>query len=189
MLLINLLPWRKNRMRQQARRWLGLLWLQLVLMLCLVVVLYFLWQHRQQRAQEMLNAAEAEQRQLTSHYQQTYSVRDRLRRYQEKERTEAIILRDNRRNLQLFEQLVSMLPARLWLTEIVDRRSHLLLSGLSENYDDIIALQHALSRHASVERVHLLHTSRERDAGTRLSFSFRADWFGMTLSPQEKNHD
>nr|WED69870.1 hypothetical protein PJ912_10480 [Pectobacterium colocasium] len=46
MLLINLLPWRKNQMHRQARRWLGLLWLQIGIALCLIAASYLLWQHR-----------------------------------------------------------------------------------------------------------------------------------------------
>ncbi|ATY92540.1 PilN domain-containing protein [Pectobacterium atrosepticum] len=189
MLLINLLPWRKTQMRQWAHRWLGLLWLQTGLMFCLIAAIYLFWQHRQQRAQEVLNTELAQQQQLTALYQQTHRVRETLRRHQEQERTEAIILHDNRRNLHLLEQLAGMMPTRLWLTEIADRGSHLLLSGVSENYHDIITLQHTLLRHASVERVQLLHTSRERGVNTGLRFSFQVDWHGTTASSLGQDHD
>ncbi|MER0048762.1 PilN domain-containing protein [Pectobacterium odoriferum] len=189
MLLINLLPWRKTQMRQRARRWLGLLWLQTGLMLCLITASYLFWQHRQQRAQDELNIALAQQQQLTALYQQTHQARETLRRYQAQERAEVRGRHDNRRNLHLFDQLAGMMPARLWLTEIADRGSHLLLSGVSENYHDIITLQHVLLRHASVERVQLLQTSRERGVNTGLRFSFQANWRDTDASLQEEGHD
>ncbi|MEQ6969933.1 PilN domain-containing protein [Pectobacterium polaris] len=189
MLLINLLPWRKTQMRQRARRWLGLLWLQMGLMLCLIAASYLFWQHRQQRAQDEINAVLAQQQQLTARYQQTHQAREVLRRYLEQERAEAIVQHDNRRNLHLLDQLAGMMPTRLWLTEIADRSSHLLLSGVSENYHDIITLQHALSRHVSVERVQLLHTSRERGVNTRLRFSFQANWRDTGVSSPGEDHD
>ncbi|KFX04415.1 fimbrial protein [Pectobacterium betavasculorum] len=189
MLLINLLPWRKTQMRQRARCWLVLLWLQTGLMFCLIAAVYLLWQHRQQRAQDVLNAEVAQQQQLTTLYQQTHQARETLRRYQVQERAEAIVQHDNRRNFHLLDQLAGMMPARLWLTELTDRGSHLLLSGVSENYHDIIMLQHALLRHVSVERVQLLYTSRERGANTGLRFSFQADWRGSSVSSAGGNHD
>ncbi|MFJ5454622.1 PilN domain-containing protein [Pectobacterium jejuense] len=189
MLLINLLPWRKTQIRQRARRWLGLLWLQTGLMLCLIATSYLLWHNRQQRAEDELNAVLAQQQQLTTRYQQTHQAREALRRYLEQERVQAVILHDNRRNLHLFDQLAGMMPARLWLTEIADRGSYLLLSGVSENYHDIITLQHALSRHVSVERVQLLHTSRERGVNTPLRFSFQANWRDTGVSLPGEDHD
>ncbi|MEQ9889069.1 PilN domain-containing protein [Pectobacterium zantedeschiae] len=189
MLLINLLPWRKTQMRQRARRWLRLLWLQMGLMFCLIAVIYLLWQHRQQRAQDAFNSAQAQQQQLTALYQQTHQARETLRRYQAQERADAIVRHDNRRNLHLLDLLASMMPASLWLTEITDRGSHLLLSGVSESYRDIITLQHALLRHVSVERVQLLHTTRERGASTGLRFSFQADWRGSAVSSAGEDHD
>ncbi|MDY4385457.1 PilN domain-containing protein [Pectobacterium aroidearum] len=189
MLLINLLPWRKTRMRQQARRWLGLLWLQIGITLCLLVASYLLWLHRQQQAQDALNTVLAQQQQLTALYQQTHQARETLRRYLEQERSQAAILHDNHRNLGLLEQIAGIMPARLWLTEIADRGSHLLLSGVSESYRDIITLQHALLRHASVERVQLLHTSRERGMNTGLRFSFQANWRDVSTSSHGEGHD
>ncbi|WP_113626983.1 PilN domain-containing protein [Pectobacterium peruviense] len=189
MQLINLLPWRKTQMRQRARRWLGLLCFQMGLMCCLIAAMYLLWQQRQQRAQDVLNTAVAQQQQLTTLYQQTHQARETLRRYQAQERAEAIVQHDNRRNLHVLEQLASMMPARLWLTEIADRGSHLLLSGMSENHHDIITLQNTLSRHASVERVQLLHASRERGVNTGLRFSFQADWRGTTDLSQGEVHE
>ncbi|MCL6330741.1 fimbrial protein [Pectobacterium carotovorum subsp. carotovorum] len=189
MLLINLLPWRNTRMRQRARRWLGLLWLQTGLMLCLIAASYLLWQNRQQRAQDELNAVLAQQQQLTVQYQQTHQAREALRRYLEQERSEARVRHDNRRNLHLLDQLAGMVPAHLWLTEIADRGSHLLLSGVSENYHEIITLHHALSRHVSVERVQLLHTSRERGVNTLLRFSFQANWRDTGVSLPGEDHD
>ncbi|GKW11414.1 MULTISPECIES: PilN domain-containing protein [Pectobacterium] len=189
MLLINLLPWRTTQMRQRARRWLGLLWLQTGLMLCLIAASYLLFQHRQQRAQDGLDTVLMQQQQLSTLYQQTHLARETLRRFQAQERTEAVILHDNRRNLHLLEQLAGMMPARLWLTEIADRGSHLLLTGVSENYHDIITLQHALLRHVSVERIQLLRTSRERDMGDGLRFSLRVDWRGATDSLLGDDHD
>ncbi|MBN3175307.1 PilN domain-containing protein [Pectobacterium brasiliense] len=189
MLLINLLPWRNTRIRQRARRWLALLWLQTGLMLCLIAATYLLWQNRQQRAQDELNAVLVQQQQLTVQYQQTHQAREALRRYLEQERGETIVQHDNRRNLHLLDQLAGMVPARLWLTEIADRGSHLLLSGVSENYHDIITLQHELSRHVSVERVQLLHTSRERGVNTPLRFSFQANWRDAGVSLPGEDHD
>ncbi|WP_409158757.1 PilN domain-containing protein [Pectobacterium sp. B2J-2] len=189
MLLINLLPWRKIRMHRQACRWLGLLWLQIGMTLCLIVASYLFWQYRQQQAQDVLNAVLARQQQLTALYQQTHQAREALRRYLEQERAQAAILHDNRRNLHLLEQIAGMMPARLWLTEIADRGSHLLLSGVSESYRDIATLQHALLRHASVERVQLLHTSRERGVNTGLHFSFQANWRDVGTSSPGEGHD
>ncbi|GKW25680.1 PilN domain-containing protein [Pectobacterium polonicum] len=189
MLLINLLPWRKTQRRQRARRWLGLLWLQAGLMLCLIAASYLLCQHRQQRAQDGLNAVLAQQQQLAALYQQTYLARETLRRFQVQERTEAVILHDNRRSLHLLEQLAGMMPVRLWLTEIADRGSHLLLTGVSGNYHDIITLQHALLRHVSVERVQLLRTSRERGVDDGLRFSLQVDWRSATDSLLGDDHD
>lgn len=189
MLLINLLPWRKNRMRRQARRWLGLLWLQIGMALCLIAASYLLWQHRQQQAQDVLNTVLTQQQQLTALYQQTHQAREALRRHQERERAQAVILNDNRRNLHLLEQIAGMMPARLWLTEIADRGSHLLLSGVSESYRDVVALQHALLRHASVEHVQLLQASKERDANIGLRFSFQVNWRDVGTSSLGEGHD
>ncbi|MBA0168690.1 MULTISPECIES: PilN domain-containing protein [Pectobacterium] len=189
MLLINLLPWRKHQMHRQARRWLGLLWLQIGIALCLIAASYLLWQHRQEQAQDTLNTVLAQQQQLTALYQQTHQARETLRRYLEQERAQALILNDNRRNLHLLEKIAGMMPARLWLTEIADRGSYLLLSGVSESYRDIVTLQHALLRHASVDRVQLLHTSQERGVNTGLRFSFQANWRDVGTSAQGKDHD
>ncbi|PWD63736.1 PilN domain-containing protein [Pectobacterium parmentieri] len=189
MLLINLLPWRNTQIRQRARRWLGLLWLQTGLMLCLIAASYLFWQHRQQRAQDGLNAVLAQQQQLTALYQQTHLAREALHRLQVQERAEAVILHDNRRNLHLLERLAGMMPERLWLTEIVDRGSYLLLTGVSENYHDIITLQHALLRHVAVERVQVLRTSRERGVDNGLRFSLQADWRDATDALQGDDHD
>lgn len=190
MLLINFLPWRKAQMRQRARRWLRLLWLQMGLMFCFIAVAYLLWQHRQQRAHNEFDVAQVQQQQLASRYQQTHQARETLRRYQVQERAEAIVRYDNRRNLHLLDRLAGMMPARLWLTEIADRGSHLLLSGVSENYHDIIMLQNALLRHVSVERVQLLQTSRERGVNSWLRFSFQADWHGAATAPSlGEDHD
>ncbi|KHN53828.1 PilN domain-containing protein [Pectobacterium fontis] len=189
MLLVNLLPWRTTQMRQRARRWLGLLWLQAGLMLCLIAASYLFWQHRQQRAQDELNVVLAQQQQLTELYQQTHQARETLRRYLEQERAEAVIQHENRRSLHLLEPLAGLMPDRLWLTEIADRGSYLLLSGVSENYQDIIVLQNKLARHVSVESVQLLNTSRERGVQTALRFSFQANWRDTRVSLRDEGHD
>lgn len=189
MLLINLLPWRKIRLHRQARLWLRLLWLQIGVMLCLIAASDLLWQHWQQRAQDALNAVRIQQQQLTALHQQTQRVQEMLHRYQEQERAEAAIRHDNRRTLHLLDRLAGLMPARLWLTEIADRGSHLLLSGVSESYHDIIALQDALLRHAAVERVQLRHTSREPGANGGLRFSFQTNWRDTGVSSPEESHD
>ncbi|MEH0834343.1 PilN domain-containing protein [Pectobacterium cacticida] len=188
-MLINLLPWRETQMRRRAHRWLLLLWLQAGMMFCFIAALYLIWYGRQQRAQETLDAVQIQQQQLVARYQQTHLAQETLRRHQVQEHAEAIVRQDNRRNLRLFEQLASIMPARLWLTEMADGGSHLLLSGVGESYHDIVMLQHALLRHISVERVRLLHTFRDRDANAWLRFSFQVDWRDSIVSPAGDAHD
>ncbi|QTF06836.1 PilN domain-containing protein [Brenneria izadpanahii] len=184
MLLVNLLPWRKRRLRQRARRWLTLLLLQLTLAALIIAGFYITLRQQRLMSQRELSGISAQQRQLTQQYQQTRRMWDRLRDYQAQHDADAAAQRHNQRYLSLLEQLVSMMPRRLWLTDIADRGNHLLISGLSENYTDIVALNRALMAHPDLERAQVLQALREQNDRTLLSFSLQADW---TLTDSTKS--
>ncbi|MFE8100546.1 PilN domain-containing protein [Brenneria goodwinii] len=176
MLLVNLLPWRKRRLRRRARRWLTLLLLQLALA-ALVLAGYYIILHQQRLVlQRELGDISERQRQLTLQYQQTRRMWNQLRDYQAQHDADAAALRHNQRYLNLLDRITAMLPRRLWLTEIADRGQHLLISGLSENYADIVVFNRSLVRHPELARVQVLEALRQQKDRALLSFSLQADW-------------
>ncbi|MDX5630777.1 MULTISPECIES: PilN domain-containing protein [unclassified Brenneria] len=175
MLLINLLPWRRQRLRRRARRWLALLLLQLILVAVALAGFYWHWHQQRLMLQRELDGLSAQQRQLTQQYQQTRRMWHQLRDYQAQRDADEAALRHNQRYLTLLEQMASMMPRRLWLTDLADRGDHLLISGLSENYTDIVDLNRSLTRHPDLARVRVLQARRQNDRRL-LRFSLQADW-------------
>lgn len=175
MLLVNLLPWRRQRLRRRARRWLWLLLLQLMLVTVALAGFYWFWHQQRLMLQRELSDLSAQQRQLTLQYQQTRQMWNQLRDYQAQRDADAAALRHNRRYLNLLEQMVAMMPQSLWLTALADRGDHLLISGLSENYTDIAGLNRSLARHPDLARVRVLQARRRNDRALLL-FSLQADW-------------
>ncbi|MEE3652434.1 MULTISPECIES: PilN domain-containing protein [unclassified Brenneria] len=184
---VNLLPWRKRRLRRRARNWLLALLLQLALV---AATLAGISAHRHQQrlmSQRELSDISAQLRQLTMQYQQTRQMWSRWRHYQAQRDADAAGMRHNQRYLRLLEQVPSMMPRRLWLTDIVDRGEHVLISGISENYTDIVDLHRALGRHPALGRIQVLQALRQQSARSLLRFSLQADW-GATGSTDEGEH-
>lgn len=175
MLLINLLPWRRQLLRRRARRWLTLLLLQLLLVAAALAGSYWHWHQQRLMLQRESSALSAHQRQLTRQYQQTHRLWRQLREYQAQRDADTAAQRHNQRYLNLLEQMASMMPRRLWLTELVDRGDGLLISGLSENYTDIAELNRSLARHPDLTRVRIRQARRQDDRAL-LRFSLQADW-------------
>ncbi|RLM25142.1 hypothetical protein BIY29_07705 [Brenneria alni] len=176
MLLVNLLPWRKQRLRRRARNWLMLLLLQLALITVTLGGFYTVWHQQRLMLQRELSDISQQRRQWIAHYQQTRQMWNTLRDYQAQRDADTAGVRHNQRYLSLLEQMASMIPRRLWLTDIADRGEHLLISGLSENYTDIVALNRSLGRHPALGRVQLLQALRQQSDRSLLRFSLQADW-------------
>ncbi|MEC5343833.1 PilN domain-containing protein [Brenneria populi] len=175
MQLVNLLPWRRQRLRRRARRWLALLLLQLTLAAIALAGFYWFWHQQRLILQRELSDLAAQQRRLTLQHQQTRLMWHRLRDYQAQRDADEAALRHNRRYLNLLEQLGAMAPKGLWLTELADRGDSMLISGLSANDSDITGLNRSLARHPDLARVRVLQARRQNDR-TPLLFSLQADW-------------
>ncbi|MCG8709678.1 PilN domain-containing protein [Brenneria sp. 4F2] len=176
MLLVNLLPWRKQRIRRRACRWLLLLLLQLIVVSAALGCFYGAWHQQRLLLQHELNDLSAHQRRLTRQYQQTHQMWRQQREYQAQRDADAAALRHNQRYLNLLERMASMMPQRLWLSELIDRGDHLLISGQSENYVDIVALNRSLARHPDLARSRVRQALRQQNAQSLLRFSLQADW-------------
>ncbi|EHD19838.1 MULTISPECIES: PilN domain-containing protein [Brenneria] len=189
MVLVNLLPWRKRRLRRRARNWLMLLLLQLALIALTLGGCYRVWQQQRLMLQHQLSDMSAQQRQLTAQYRQTRQTWNRLRDYQAQRDADAAGTRHNQRYLKLLEQMASMMPRRLWLTDVVDRGERLVISGLSESYGDIVDLNRSLGRHPALGRVRVLQASRQQSERSLLRFSLQADWAPVDLWRDGRSDD
>nr|WP_113867466.1 PilN domain-containing protein [Brenneria salicis]NMN90276.1 pilus assembly protein HofN [Brenneria salicis ATCC 15712 = DSM 30166]RBP61200.1 pilus assembly protein HofN [Brenneria salicis ATCC 15712 = DSM 30166]RLM30223.1 hypothetical protein BHG07_11705 [Brenneria salicis ATCC 15712 = DSM 30166] len=176
MLLVNLLPWRQRRLRRRARHGLLALLLQLLLAGLLLGMIYSRWHQQYTELRDEFSEVSTQRQQLAAHYQQTRRIRSRLQRYQAQQQADAAGVRHNQRYLGLLEQLSGMMPERLWLTEIADRGTYLSIVGMSENYTDIVSLNHALISHPAVARARVLNAFRQQNVRSLLRFSLQADW-------------
>lgn len=182
MLMVNLLPWRKNRLRRRARHWWGgLALLGGVLAASLGAGGLNVFQQRVALERQWA-AASLRQRQQAHLLRQTLDARTQLRRIQARRRANEAARDHNRRYLALLEALSALIPADVWLTKIADRGTALELMGISRRYADIVLFSQRLHGQDIFAAVRMIHAQKnERPPAAvpdeaALAFLLLADW-------------
>lgn len=189
MLLVNLLPWRQHRLRKHARLWLMILFLQLLVATAFFGTVYSIWHRQYIQLQRELHEVSERRQQRLLHYQQVRQVWETLQNHQAQREADRQGRHHNQRYISVLEQLSPMVPERLWLTEIIDRGTHLSIVGMSENYPEIVNFNRTLGRHPAMARVSVVNAVRLQNGRSLLRFSLRADWQLKGPDVQGVDHD
>ncbi|NAT79625.1 fimbrial protein [Dickeya dadantii] len=176
MLTVNLLAWRQRLLYRRLRLSLLALGLSLLAIGCVAVMAGWYWQQQLTGLRQRLDHTQSQQARYEQLYRQTRDAwqerEERLAQQAAQERGR----RQNQRYQALLEQLPTLVPDSLWLTEIGDNGAHLQISGVSNHYSAIVALAKAMATLPQVAHASLQQTQRDAQDSTRLNFSLRLYW-------------
>lgn len=168
MAIVNLMPWRQQRLQRRWRIW-RLLVLALLMSLILGLLTGF-WQHGlNQQQTKMRNAWPEAQKKLAALYERTLAAHQQLERQQQAQRRrlqqrEALI-----RWTDTVRLLETELPPEVRLRSLKKKQQGLILQGLSRSISGIYHVQDRLRLGPGVEHVTL--GALRRDASGEISFS------------------
>ncbi|QOL16232.1 PilN domain-containing protein [Dickeya dianthicola] len=176
MLTVNLLAWRQRLLYRRLRLSLLALGLSLFGIGCAAVMAGWYWQQQLTGLRQRLDQTQSQQSRYEQLYRQTQDAwqarENRLAQQAAQERGR----RQNLRYQALLEQLPTLVPDSLWLTEIGDNGTHLQISGVSNHYSAIVTLAKAMATLPQIEHASVQQTQRDAQDSTRLSFSLRLYW-------------
>lgn len=112
---VNLLPWRRQRLRRRGVFWLCMFALQLVLLLLVTVAVFSLQHSRQVQRQESLESLTEALTVLTQRYQQAQQALAQFEQQKARVELQARNLQHNQRYRQFLQQLSVAVPPPLWL--------------------------------------------------------------------------
>ncbi|MBO8133238.1 PilN domain-containing protein [Dickeya fangzhongdai] len=176
MLTVNLLAWRQRLLYRRMRLSLLALGFSLFGIGCTAAVVGGYWQQQLTELRLRLDQTQSQQSQYEQLYRRT---RDAWQAREARLAQQAAQERGRRQNLRyqaLLEQLPTLVPDSLWLTEIGDSGAHLQISGVSNHYSAIVTLAKAMSTLPQIEHASVQQTQRDTQDSSRLVFSLRLYW-------------
>ncbi|WP_033569378.1 PilN domain-containing protein [Dickeya undicola] len=175
MLTVNLLAWRQHLLYRRMRLSLLVLGLSLFVIGCTAAAVGGYWQQRQAELRLRLEQTQLQQSQYEQLYHQTKDAWQAQKARLAQQMAQEQGRQRNLRYQVLLEQLPTLVPDSLWLTDIDDNGIQLHMSGVSNHYSAIVTLAKAMSRLPQIKHASVQQTQREQESST-LSFSLRLYW-------------
>lgn len=171
---VNLLPWRLRRQRQRYTFWLRCFVAQLLLVLAMLAVTYFLLHYQQARQHSMLQGLTQQHTELAGRIQQTQKMMAELARIAAESARYQHNRTQNLRYLSLLQQLSITLPDTLWLTGFEENPKGITLLGQGGAYAEIVIFERRLAALPLLQGCRLVEVTQRKEGG--LAFTLTARW-------------
>jgi pilus assembly protein HofN len=171
---VNLLPWRLRRQRQRYTFWLRCFVAQLLLVLAMLAVAYFLLHYQQERQHSRLQSLTQQHTELAGRIQQTQQMMVELARLAAKNARYQHNRAQNLRYLSLLQQLSVTLPDALWLTGFEENPRGIFLQGQGGAYAEIVTFERRLAALPLLQGCRLVEVTQRKEGG--LAFTLTAHW-------------
>ncbi|EGY29161.1 Tfp pilus assembly protein PilN [Candidatus Regiella insecticola 5.15] len=185
MFQVNFLPWRTRQLMSRYHFWLNLFFLQSVIIIVGIMLIFLLWKNEHLQHQITLIQLLQQQKVLQTIYLATQKKAKLLQNIKIRNKNHQHIQQQTKNYLMLLQRLSRLIPENCWLLRLEQQGNLFVFDGISNNYTAIITFLRKLAAEDSLFNIQL-HNINQNQEG-KLYFVIHAKGLYQEYSLQKRN--